>query len=307
MKKPLIFNIQKYSVHDGEGIRTTVFFKGCPLSCAWCHNPESQLYRRELLYYEIRCTGCGACIGSCAQGAITYLEEEHRVRTDRTLCTACGACTEVCFYSAREEAGREYELPELIRELEKDRMFYEQSGGGITLSGGEVLAQDMDYIEELMRRLYNKGYRVNVDTCGAVPYENIARVLPYTDTFLYDIKLMDPEAHRKYVGADNALILDNLIRLSADGGKINIRLPLIGGVNDSDAYIGEVIDFLKQNEIRVWGINLLKYHNTGSGKYAKLDRDYDPEGSMKVPEEEWLTAVQERLIQSGFKNTQIGG
>ncbi|MCD8125821.1 MAG: glycyl-radical enzyme activating protein [Lachnospiraceae bacterium] len=304
MGKPLVFNIQKYSVHDGEGIRTTVFFKGCPLRCKWCHNPESQSYRREILVYGSRCTGCGACIRSCPQGAVSYVGQE--VWTDRNLCTACGDCLDVCVHNAREAAGREYEMRDLVRELEKDKMFYEQSGGGITISGGEALAQDMDYIEELMRRLHFKGYSVDVDTCGHVPYENIQRVLPYTDTFLYDIKLMDPEAHREYVGVDNQLILENLKRLSEDGGKINIRLPLIDGVNADDAHIDAVIDFLRENRINVYRVNLLKYHNTGSGKYAKLNRPYDSEG-MRVPEGAWLNHVIEKFQQSGFANIQIGG
>ncbi len=225
---------------------------------------------------------------------------------DRTLCQICGACVAACPHNAREIAGKEYELPALIRELEKDRMFYEQSGGGITLSGGEPLAQDMDYIEELARRLHTKGYSVNIDTCGCVPYEHIRRVLPYTDTFLYDIKLMDPKAHRQYTGVDNGLILENLKALSADGGKINLRLPLTGGVNATKQHLTDIIQFLQKNAVNPYRINLLKYHSAGSGKYARLDRLYD-HSSMAAPEAGWLEQTASLFRQSGFQNIQIGG
>lgn len=298
MGEPLAFNIQKYAIHDGAGIRTTVFFKGCPLSCRWCHNPESQRYQRELMFHQERCTGCGACAEACPHGAALPM--------DRTACRTCGACVDVCVHDAREWAGRTYAVKDLVRELEKDRMFYEQSGGGVTLSGGEVLSQNMDYITELVRRLYEKGLSVDIDTCGHVPYENFQRVLPYTDTFLYDIKLMDPEAHKRYTGADNRLILENLKRLSADGGKINIRLPLIAGVNADDGHIQAVIAFLKRENIRVYRANLLKYHSTGSSKYGKLGRTYD-EAGMAVPEEAWLERAKAAFQQNGFSNTEIGG
>lgn len=298
MGMPLILNIQKYAIHDGMGIRTTVFFKGCPLSCRWCHNPESQGYRRELLFHRDRCTGCGACAAACPHGAALPL--------DRAACRSCGACVDACAHGAREWAGREYGIRDLVKELEKDQMFYDQSGGGVTLSGGEVLAQDMDYIAELARRLWEKGIGVDIDTCGHVPYERFLRVLPYTDTFLYDLKLMDPEAHKEYTGADNRLILENLKRLSGDGGKINIRLPLIEGVNADDGHIRAVIDFLKKENVRVCRVNLLPYHSTGSGKYAKLGRTYEEDG-MAVPGQEWLERARESFLQNGFTNTEIGG
>lgn len=345
MGKPLVFNIQKYSVHDGAGIRTTVFFKGCPLSCRWCHNPESQRFEKELLFHSDRCRGCGACTLACPAGAVSMekpgsadspglrspLEASGQSspdsgpcptdgsnspvaapdsraipRLDRSLCQACGACATVCPYGAREAAGREYPLPELIRLLEKDWMFYERSGGGITLSGGEPLAQDMDYIEELARRLHAKGYSVDIDTCGCVPYEHIRRVLPYTDTFLYDIKLIDSQAHRDYTGVDNRLILKNLKALSADGGRIQIRLPLIDGVNATEKHLTDIIRFLQDNAINPYRINLLKYHSTGSGKYARLDRFYD-HASMGSPDAEWLFRAEDLFRKNGFPNIQTGG
>ena len=313
MGKPLIFNIQKYSIHDGEGIRTTVFFKGCPLSCSWCHNPESQRFEAELLFHADRCTGCGACSQACPQRAVSMeslpppdpaLPGKFLPRLDRSLCQGCGACVPACPYGAREAAGKEYPLPELIRLLEKDWMFYERSGGGITLSGGEPLAQDMDYIEELARRLHASGYSVDIDTCGCVPYEHIRRVLPYTDTFLYDIKLIDPQAHLEHTGVDNRLILENLKALSADGGKI--RLPLIDGVNATEKHLTDIISFLQDNAINPYRINLLKYHSTGSGKYARLDRLYGG-ASMAEPDAQWLHQAEQLFRQSGFQNIQTGG
>lgn len=294
MGTPLVLHIQKYAIHDGEGIRTTVFFKGCPLSCRWCHNPESQQWRRELMFHASRCVGCGACAGACPDPF------------DRDRCTGCGACAEICVHGARELAGREVPLEELVRELEKDRMFYEQSGGGITLSGGEVLAQDMDYVEELARRLYERGYSVDFDTCGHVPYAHFQRALPYADAFLYDIKLLDPADHKRYTGVDNRLILENLKRLSADGGKIDLRLPLIEGVNATDGHIRQVISFLKAENIRVRRINLLKYHETGRGKYGKLGRSYDGAG-MSPPEDQWLERAADMFRQEGWTNIHIGG
>jgi len=305
MGKPLIFNIQKFSIHDGEGIRTTVFFKGCPINCRWCHNPESQRFQNELLCHLDRCTGCSACVNACPQKAVS-LDGEHKARTDYDKCTACGLCTDYCMQNARELVGKEYEIKDLVKQLEKDIMFYEQSHGGVTLSGGEVMAQDIDYVEELARRLHEKGILVDIDTCGHVPYEHLKRVLPYTDAYLYDLKLMDPEQHKEYIGVDNHLILENLKKLSADGAKINIRLPLIDGVNATDEHIDEVIRFLKDNDIRVWQVNLLKYHNTGSSKYPKLGRTYDG-GNMAVPNEAWLKGVIETFKQNGFPNIKIGG
>ena len=296
MGTPLVFNIQKYAIHDGEGIRTTVFFKGCPLACRWCHNPESQRWQRELMLHKDRCTGCGACVSVCPRGAAQSGEG----------CAGCGACADACVQGARELVGREYPLEELVRELEKDRMFYEQSGGGITLSGGEALAQDMDYIEELARRLHGKGYSVDFDTCGHIPYAHFQRVLPYADAFLYDVKLLDPEEHRRCTGVDNRLILENLKKLSGDGGKINLRLPLVGGVNATDEYIRDVIAFLRDEKIRVYRVNLLKYHTAGSGKYEKLGRDAGADGFFP-PEDAWLERMAEIFRRTGFTNIHIGG
>lgn len=305
MGTPYVFNIQKFSIHDGDGIRTSIFFKGCPVSCVWCHNPESQRHQKELMLFHDRCTACGSCVRHCPAEANRI--EDGRLIIDREKCTACGVCTDWCINNAREVAGKEYTVQELVKEAEKDRMFYEDSGGGITLSGGEVMVQDMDYIEKLCRILHDKGYSVNIDTCGYAPYENFKRILPYIDTFLYDIKAMDPEVHKHFIGVDNALILENLKKLSDDGARINIRIPVIDGVNATEEFMNSVIDFLRENSIRVKQVNLLPYHNTGMHKYRKLDRSYDEEQLLKVPEKPRMELFKDIFMKHGYSNTKIGG
>lgn len=304
MENTYVFNIQKYSIHDGDGIRTTFFFKGCPLTCKWCHNPESQRFAGELMFYHERCTGCGACIRHCPSGACSM--ENGQLMLDRDKCTACGICTDYCLSNAREIAGRAYTVRELVKEAEKDQMFYEDSGGGITLSGGEVMVQNMDFIEEFCRTLHKKGYNVNIDTCGYAPYENFERLLPYVNTFLYDIKHMDPQVHKEWMGVDNTLILENLKKLSEAGAAINVRIPVIAGVNDSREFIDRVISYLRENCIHVKKVNLLPYHNTGKSKYENLDRTYLDE-EMKVPSSEDMELFKNIFINYGYTNTKIGG
>ena len=300
MHIPLITNIQHYSIHDGHGIRTTVFFKGCPLSCAWCHNPETQSVRPTILFYEERCSGCQLC-GGCPQGAISY--SNQRAETDRTRCIACGSCIDECLNNARELCGVPYYLPELVKELRKDAPFYEESGGGVTLSGGEVMAQDMDYLLGLLRSLAACHIPVNIDTCGAVPFERFQAVLPYVDTFLYDLKLMDDEQHRTYVGASNQRILENLQQLSRSGAKLWIRLPIIGGINDTQTHIRQVGDFLRS--ISYQQVHLLPYHRIGGDKYSRLGR---AEGTLfQVPAAERLEQLKETLEKQGISPVIIGG
>lgn len=300
---PNIINIQKYSIHDGDGIRTTIFFKGCPLSCLWCHNPESQNYGEELMYNGEKCTGCMACIDICPRRAIS--KEENQAFTDRNKCNLCKACIDYCVNNAREFVGKEYKVAQLVKEAEKDRMFYEESGGGITLSGGEVMTQNMDYIEELLKKLKKKGYNIAIDTCGQAPYENYNRVLNYVDTFLYDIKLMDNEKHIKYIGKSNKLILDNLKKLSEAGANINIRIPLVESINTDDESIEDFIKFLKNN-INVKKINLLPYHNTGKSKYERLQKVYEGV-NFEAPSKERMETIKDKFEKAGFINIKIGG
>ena len=305
MRMPYITNIQKYSIHDGEGIRTTVFFKGCRLACRWCHNPENQSFRSELMYRSEKCVGCRACEAACPKKAIRFDPYTHHVLLDRRQCDLCGACVDSCAFGAREITGKQYPVDELVRELEKDRMFFELSGGGVTLSGGEIMEQDMDYVGELLKKLSEGGCSVALDTCGYAPYESFRRILPYADTFLYDIKLIDPEKHRKFIGMGNELILDNLKRLSADGARIHIRIPVIGGVNDDEESMRAIIDFLKQN-VNVQAVSLLPYHTYGSEKYGRLGRTYPGEG-LTVPDGQKMEKFAALFQKNGFSPVKIGG
>lgn len=300
-----ITNIQKFSIHDGDGIRTTVFFKGCPLKCEWCHNPETQRFEKEMQVDREKCTGCGTCASVCPNGAVR-MTEDHRPAWDPKACTFCGKCENFCPAGSREIVGREYTVKELTKELMKDQMFYEESGGGVTFSGGEVMSMDMDFILAMAKELKRQDVTLTIDTCGYVPYERFEKLLPYVNTFLYDVKVMDPELHKKYMGTDNKLILENLIRLSQDGARIYIRIPTIKEVNGNEENMKETIAFLKEHDIHPAGVNLLPYHDTGSGKYAKLDMEYKGT-DLHAPDKEEMEALAALFVNAGFTNTKIGG
>lgn len=304
MNYPNVINIQKYSVHDGDGIRTTIFFKGCQLSCWWCHNPESQNYFPEFMFDREKCTGCGYCAKACTHDAIT-ISEEGKAVTDLKECVLCGDCFDYCLQNAREKVGKTYEIEELVKICEQDQMFYEQSGGGVTLSGGEVMSQNMEYLEELCKQLHKKGFNIAIDTCGYAPEKNYERLLPYVDTFLYDIKTMDDEVHQKYMGKSNAKILSNLEFIALRGANINIRIPVVEPVNSDEKSITDMIEYLKE-KIGIVKVNLLPYHSTGSSKYDKLNRPYFAQ-DLQVPSEEHMEALKQLFLKNGFKQVKIGG
>lgn len=296
----IIFNIQKFSIHDGPGIRTTVFFKGCPLRCLWCHNPESQNTKTEMLYDRKKCVLCGTCEAVCPEKAIRL--ENNRMVTDVDKCTFCGKCVTYCMYEARDIAGKEYTVDEVLKVVLQDRVFYKQSGGGVTVSGGEPLLQ-IDFVEELLRKLKEEGIHTAVDTCGAVSFDVLERVAKYTDLFLYDIKLMDDQKHKEYIGASNKLIIDNLIKLSKIHDNINIRMPIIEGINADDSHIEETLRIIKG--LNIEKINLLPYHDFAKHKYYKLDLGYQEE-KMSKPSDEKMNAYKEIFEKEGYK-VKIGG
>lgn len=300
----LITSIQKYSIHDGDGIRTTVFFKGCPLSCKWCHNPETQSYKPQVMVNKERCLGCGKCSLSCSEHAISIVDQKACL--DSTLCKSCGECVNACSQNLRELVGKEYSVDELFKELKKDEMFYEQSGGGVTLSGGEVMSMDIDYLTALCQKLHRYGITITIDTCGYAPYENYEKLLPYVDTFLYDIKTTNDTLHKKYIGADSNLILSNLVKLNRAGAKLYIRIPVIKEVNGNDEDLNATIRFLKENHINARQINLLPYHNTGSAKYARLGIAYEGE-DLHAPSKEEMEHFVSLFTSAGFANVKIGG
>ena len=300
-----VTNIQKYSIHDGDGIRTTVFFKGCHLRCRWCHNPETQSFEKELQVDIPKCTGCGRCAAVCPEGAVTVSAEGKAV-TDRDKCVVCGKCEAACLGNYRTVVGRDYTVDELVKICLQDLMFYEESGGGVTLSGGEVMAMDSGYIKELVSKLHREGVNVAIDTCGQAPYSNYEAIMPYVDTWLYDIKVMDDDKHREYMGMGNALILDNLKRLAAAGAKIYIRIPVVKEVNGDPEAMEAIIGFLKDNDIRPLQVNLLPYHSTGSHKYGKLGMDY-PGAELTVPADEEMQSFVRQWNDAGYGNVKIGG
>ena len=304
-----VTNIQKYSIHDGDGIRTTVFFKGCPLRCWWCHNPETQKFESELQIDTPKCTGCGRCESVCPTGAITMSEPDENGRKsliDRSKCIKCGKCVDACLGNFRVLVGREYTVNELAKICMQDQMFYEQSGGGVTLSGGEVMAMDPGYIQSLVKKLYREGIDVAIDTCGQAPYSNFEAILPYVHTWLYDIKAIDDDKHKKYIGVSNSLILDNLKKIAKSGARIYIRIPTIKEVNGDPESMAQVIDFLKENGIQPPQVNLLPYHSTGSHKYGKLGREY-PAEDLTAPSDEEMKSFVNQWNKAGFANVKIGG
>lgn len=302
METPLISSIQRFCVHDGDGIRTTVFFKGCALRCPWCHNPETQSFCRELLRYPERCTGCSCCIPVCVQQAVS-LCDGLAVR-DAGRCVACGACAEACPNDAVSVSGLSYPVDALVRLLCRDSMFFETSGGGVTLSGGEVMQQPFAYVRELVQKLHARGVSVAVDTCGDAPYDRFQQLLPYVSCFLYDLKHMDAAEHRRLTGVDTRRILDNAAALLRDGARVVVRIPLVAGVNDGEENIGSVIGFLRR-QAPPERVCLLPYHTAGSQKYLRLGRE-KPDAAFAPPDAARLDAIAQCFRSAGFA-VQIGG
>lgn len=296
-----IVNIQKYSIHDGPGIRTTVFLKGCPLSCWWCHNPESQSTKNEIMFFEQKCTGCGICVKRCPEEAITMREMKPTI--DETKCILCGNCTDFCYNEAREYVGQKIGAIELFKEIQKDEIFYEESGGGVTFSGGEPLLQ-VDFLSEVLDICNKKNIHTTLDTSGYTKWENIEKIVNKVDLFLYDLKLIDDEKHKKYIGVSNKLILENLKKLSSLGKRIFVRMPIIAGINDDNDHIDESIKFIKTlNNIEQ--VNLIPYHSMGMDKYKRLNMDYKLSG-MEKPADEKMEELKEKFEKEGIK-VKIGG
>lgn len=262
--KGTVFEIKRFAVHDGPGIRTTVFFKGCPLKCVWCHNPEGLSAAPQLAYYAHKCIGCGECATVCTTGAHLFENGSHTF--DRQACIGCGACANACLGDALTFYGTEMTVEELLPRLLEDREFYETSNGGVTLSGGECLLQ-ADFCIALLQALKKEGIHTAVDTCGSVSREVFDKVLPYTDLFLYDIKAISPAVHRHCTGLTNERILENLRYLDTCGAKIEIRYPYVPDYNDGEAE--SIRDFL--SSLRTFpAVRVLPYHSFAGSKYRAL-------------------------------------
>ena len=281
----IIFNIQRYSIHDGPGIRTTVFLKGCPLNCWWCQNPESQLSGQEIVFWEDRCIGCGACSTICPSGAIQI--KNGIPVTEKEKCILCGKCIEKCPALAREMIGEKLTTEEVIKEIEKDLIFYEESGGGVTFSGGEPLEQS-EFLEGLLNGCREKKIHTAVDTSGYISWGILNKIHSKVDLFLYDLKIMDKKRHKKYTGVSNEIILENLEKLSSVHNNIFVRFPVIPDINDDYQNIRKIGEFLSSLEITQ--VNLLSYHYIGIDKYRRLGRTYELVNTQP-PSEEKLSKV----------------
>ena len=297
MMRGRIVDIKRLSVHDGPGIRTTVFMKGCPLCCKWCHNPESISTKPEIGFFKRKCINCGSCAKACPSGAHVFEDGKHIFK--RELCTACGKCVQACLVRALEFYGREISVQEAAAAVLEDKTFYIQSGGGSTLSGGEPLMQ-ADFCAELFKVLKQKNIHCAIDTSGAVRWENFQKVLPYSDMFLYDVKHADDRLHREHTGISNTLIFDNLKRLSECGIPIEIRIPVIPGFNSDKESFSAIGNFLSGLE-NIIGVRLLPYHPARS-KYEIVGHA-DTMPHVSVPASELLLNLKTSLINSGYQGS----
>ncbi len=276
----IIFNIQRYSVQDGPGVRTTVFMKGCPLRCLWCSNPESQNTSPQISHRNTLCTKCGRCLDACPQNAISL--SQAGIRINRSKCDDCGICVPVCYPGALEVLGREATVEEALAEAKKDALFYRNSGGGITVSGGEPLGQP-EFVADLLRRCQDAGLHTTIDTSGYAPLAALEAVLKYTDLVLFDVKHLKNDPHRKATAVSNRQVLANALAVARAGVSMIMRLPLIPGINDGEDNVRSTARFAQ--ELGVRRLDLLPYHRFGISKYTNLDRRYRLDGMVSPPDE----------------------
>jgi pyruvate formate lyase activating enzyme len=285
----MIFDIQKFSVHDGPGIRTTVFFKGCPLKCLWCSNPESQKREPQMMYFIDQCQQCYRCVAACPKEIIS-VNEDGTLKHKWEECDACGKCVDVCIPGARSISGKLMSVDEVYEIVNRDRLYYRNSGGGVTFGGGEPTMQS-EFLINLLKKCYNSGIHTNVDTSGYAPKEVFKEILKYVSLIFMDIKHMDPVKHKELTGVDNGIILENVKLIKESGVPMHIRVPLIPGLNDSDDNLRMLAEFL--NEIKHDSVDLLVYHRLGVGKYKASGMVYQLENLNSLMEVHQKAAVLE--------------
>jgi pyruvate formate lyase activating enzyme len=305
----LVFNIQRFSIHDGPGIRTTVFLKGCSMRCFWCHNPEGQHPRPELRYFPDRCIACGQCVNACPTGAHVLNDGIHKFLRER--CDVTGRCVETCYSGALQLEGRRMTVGQVMEEVLRDKSFYEISSGGVTLSGGEP-ALDTDFSREILQQCKHHGLHTAIETCGEYPWASLESLLPVTDLIMMDIKLMSPDGHRKATGHANDRILANARRLALTGKPMVFRTPVVPTVNDSENAIGEIARFVaglialrRRNGGAMEGgagirYELLAFHNLASDKYRSMDREYNA-ATLRPPTNETMSLLLDVARRHGVE------
>jgi pyruvate formate lyase activating enzyme len=298
----IVSKIQRLAIHDGPGIRTIVFLKGCPLECLWCSSPETQSSHPDLLYYPERCLSCGCCVEVCPEKVILISPQGEKT-LDRSRCTFCRNCVDVCHAGALQMIGEEKTVSQVLSEVERDRIFYEHSGGGVTISGGEPLHQ-VEFARALLKACREAALHTAMETSGFQSWELFKTTLPFLDLLLYDLKQMDPVRHKKFTGVSNELILSNLEKALADGVLTIIRFPVVPGFNDDVKNVRAMCDFL--HRIRpVVQVDLLPYHRFGEAMYDRLGRTYKL-SDVGPKQEEELAHIAQIFIEEGFR-VQSGG
>jgi pyruvate formate lyase activating enzyme len=297
----MIFDIQRASLHDGPGIRTDVFLKGCPLHCDWCHSPESQSTSKEISFRPESCAACGECVKTCLLAAHRIVEAVHVF--DRPLCNNCGDCVETCLYEALKLAGQEKSVDEVMAIVLRDRPFYDQSGGGLTITGGEPMLQE-EFTLALLQAAKTSGLHTCLDTCGWASQHDYALVLPFVDLFLFDYKATDPEVHRQLTGVSNEPILAKLNFLLQQGASLRLRCPLIPGINDTPDHLAGIAALSKRYPSLV-GIDLMAYHNIGNAKYERYGLK-NPLPDLPTTPDETKNAWLETLHNLGCEKAALG-
>lgn len=309
MRTPLITEIQRFSLQDGPGIRTTIFYKGCNLHCPWCHNPETLSSENEFYFYASKCTACGRCAKICPSGALKVvrtLNKEALLNFDRSKCSLCLKCVDACLFGAREIVSKSLDIDSIVREAVADKMFYKHSGGGVTISGGEPLLYP-EFTLELAHILKTKEeVHVTIETSCFANWDKIEPLLEFVDLFIVDIKSMDSEKYKYVIGGSLKEILSNIEKLINSEATVRIHLPIIPGFNDSAADMKSYVDYLCQFADKLSGVDILPFHSYATGKYAQLGREYQYRGIKDLPIQQVMPLVN-ALKQKGLRQVTVGG